>query len=193
MFQPHSALTRIVIAAVASTGELISVDEELMTIYDPETDDVSWLNIDDPVMGGRSRSQTRVVNRGSGKCALRFAGEVSLENNGGFCSTRTDGKAWDTSGATGFAIELVGDGRRYKFTVRTDEDERGSYRVSFDTRDGVRERHTFAFDDFEMYDRGRHLPNAAALDVSRIQALGFLISDKQAGPFRLDVFSIRAA
>ena len=42
-----------------------------------------WLSVDDVVMGGRSASQIEILRDG-----LRFHGELSLENGGGFASIR---------------------------------------------------------------------------------------------------------
>jgi hypothetical protein len=161
-------------------------------LYHPRRAATDWITVDDPVMGGRSTSNAREVESEDGEPALRFAGEVSLENNGGFCSTRTEGQSWKAPGAHGFTVDVLGDGHAFKLTVRTSGHTRGSYRVTFEPGAGEREQHTFLLDDFELWDRGTRLPNAAPLDPSDVQSIGFLISDGQAGAFQLDIFSIAA-
>ena len=53
-------------------------------IFDFGEAEQPWSSIDDPVMGGVSRSRMSVRNG-----IAEFAGVVSLENNGGFASTRS--------------------------------------------------------------------------------------------------------
>ncbi len=153
------------------------------------TDASDWINVDDPVMGGVSRSHTTLVG-----AALVFAGEVSLANSGGFCSTRTEGRTWNLPAEiSSFALTVRGDGRRYKFTVRTDANESGSYRHDFQTRQGELTSHVFAIGDFEMYRRGKHLPDAPELDPKTVRSIGMLISEAQAGAFKLEIIGIEAA
>ena len=46
--------------------------------------------------------------------------------------------------------------------------------------------------DFQPMFRGRVVTDAPALDPARIRVFGFLIADRQAGPFRLVIESIQA-
>lgn len=61
----------------------LSADEPTPML--PTQAPVSWTVVDDRVMGGVSRS--RIEDSGDG--TLRFAGVMSLANNGGFASVRT--------------------------------------------------------------------------------------------------------
>ena len=72
-----------------------------------------WEIVNDGVMGGVSRSRLTVANRTG-----VFAGEVSLENSGGFASVRSRPESLPAAGATGFLVRVRGDGHRYKFTAR---------------------------------------------------------------------------
>jgi hypothetical protein len=47
-----------------------------------------------------------------------------------------------------------------------------------------------SFADFVAVRRGQHLRYAPAFDKSKIRALGFLISDKQYGPFSISIDEI---
>lgn len=165
----------------------------MIELYEPANDELEWINVDDRVMGGVSKSDTRLVEGDNGEASLVFTGEVSLENNGGFCSMRSEGKEWHfTEDIAGFELEARGDGKSYKFTVRTDQHQQGSYRHEFDTIEGVKATYLFALEDFELYHRGTHL-DAPTLDPTTIESIGILVSDKQAGEFELEIFRIRAA
>lgn len=143
-----------------------------------------WASIDDVVMGGRSSSRLEWLE-GEG---ATFAGSVSLEDNGGFASVRSAPGRHDLGPYTGIALRLRGDGKRYKLNLRTDPGLDGvSYRVRFPTEEGAWKTIHIPFSDFEPRRRGRPVSEADPLDPGAIVTFGFLISDRQEGPFRLDV------
>jgi len=150
----------------------------------------AWQIVNDDVMGGVSTSQFQITTNG----AAVFSGEVSLENNGGFASVRSPPARSDLSGCIEFVLRLRGDGHRYKFTVRMDSGfDSPLYQCGFTTTRGAWAEHRLSFKDFVPTFRGRVLTDVPPLDPTRIQSVGFLIADKQAGPFRLEIESIRAA
>ena len=83
--------------------------------FDDAADATLWRPVDDVVMGGVSRSAFGIAEPG----IARFSGNVSLENFGGFASVRTPPRDWDTASATAFVLRVRGDGKQYKFTLRT--------------------------------------------------------------------------
>ena len=100
----------------------------------------------------------------------------------------------DLTGCGCFVIRLRGDGRRYKFTVRTETGfDAPLYQCAFETKRGEWEEHRLAFKDFVPTFRGRTLTGVPPLNPANVTSVGFLISDQQAGPFRLEIVSIRAA
>lgn len=142
-----------------------------------------WRAINDGVMGGISRGALHV------KDAIGvFSGETSLANNGGFASVRRDPEAMDLSAAPGVVLRIRGDGRRYQLRLYTDQLPRGAaYRASFQPTAGEWQRVELSWRDFTPMFRGRRLEGIAPLDPSRIDQLGLMIVDRQAGPFRLEL------
>lgn len=146
-----------------------------------------WTSVDDRVMGGVSAS--RIVATPEG---LEFSGAVSLANNGGFASIRARPRAYDLAGTTALLLRVRGDGQTYKLALRTDEAFDGvQYQARFATRAGEWIEVVMPMTDFQPTFRGRQV-EAPALDPGRIRGFGLLIADRQAGPFRLVVESIRA-
>jgi monofunctional biosynthetic peptidoglycan transglycosylase len=142
--------------------------------------------VDDAVMGGRSRSSA-VLDGG----ALRFEGEVSLEDGGGFASIRSAPAPLDLSGAAGLALRVRGDGKRYKVNLRTDDALDGvTWQAAFETATGGWEVILLPFEGFAPMVRGRPAPAAGPLQPGRIRTVGLLISDRQAGPFRLELAAV---
>ena len=62
-----------------------------------------------------------------------------------------------------------------------------SYRHSFATAKGEWLEIVLPFDEFEPSFRGRLLPDQPKIDPTFIRQIGFMITDKQQGDFRLEV------
>ncbi len=145
--------------------------------------------IDDVVMGGRSWS--RLAHDAAAALAA-FEGEVSLEDGGGFASVRSEPTPRDLSAFRGLALRVRGDGRRYKLNVRTDAAfDCVTWQAAFRPAPGAWEEVSLPWPAFEPRFRGRPVA-AGALDAARVVTLGLLVSDRQAGPFRLELAWIAA-
>jgi hypothetical protein len=161
------------------------------TLFDfsASTNTAAWQIVNDDVMGGISRSSFHLTHS-----VAIFQGEVSLENNGGFASLRSLPAHHDLGGCDAFLIRVCGDGRSYKFTARTSRTFDGPiYQVAFKTKKGKWEELCLPFKEFVPTFRGRVLPGEPPLDPEKVTSVGFLIADKQAGAFRLEVAWIKAA
>ena len=166
------------------------MSDERMVLFDFSTEAQlrQWMVINDGVMGGVSRS-TFLKNDPEGAV---FAGEVSLENYGGFCSAsaRLDLPV-DASAFDGIALRCKGDGKTYKLTLKNDQSFGGfSYQFRFAVASGDWMTIKAPFNEFRASFRGQAVPDALPLNPAVIQSVGLLIADKQAGAFRLEVQSI---
>ena len=162
--------------------------KSITPIIDFSEDSDAWRSIDDVVMGGVSASKF-VVSDGIGV----FKGNVSLENNGGFASARSKPGSFDLSDFDGLCIRIRGDGKSYGFRLRTNSNFDGiSYQARFNTKAGEWIELKFDIDVFEAVFRGRKVPNADPLDPSAIKSFGVIISDKQEGPFQIEIDYIAA-
>ena len=150
--------------------------------FDDAADAALWGPVDDVVMGGVSRSAFDQAEPG----IARFGGNVSLENFGGFASVRTPPRDWGTAGAAAFVLRVRGDGKAYKFTLRTGDGFDGiQYQARFVAPAGEWTDVRLPVRDFVATFRGRKVPFAPSLDAAKVRALGLMISDQQAGPFEL--------
>jgi len=141
-----------------------------------------WHPIDDVVMGGVSHSMLQPYSRG----IACFSGVVSLQHGGGFASVRTEPRQWNTAGASAFVVRCHGDGRHYKFTVRTDDGFDGvQYQARFQPPRGEWTEVELPVASFVASFRGRPVTGAGPLDPGKIRQLGLMVSDKQAGAFEL--------
>lgn len=146
-----------------------------------------WRSVDDVVMGGVSDSRLATASPDT----VAFEGHVSLDHGGGFASIRAPDGPHDLSAFDGLLIRARGDGNRYKLTVYTGASSRVSYRFPFVADDEWTE-YFASFDALTPMIRGRHASDAPPFVPSAITTLGFLIGDKQAGSFQLELRWIKA-
>jgi len=166
-----------------------AASEKVLFDFQAATNSPAWQIVNDDVMGGVSTSQFQILTNGGAV----FSGVVSLENNGGFASVRSSTVRQTLSGTEAFVLRVRGDGRRYKFTARTDPGfDAPNYQLTFTTKRGEWEEHRLAFKDFVPTFRGRVLTDVPPLNPAKIASVGFFISDKQVGPFRLEMSWVKA-
>jgi monofunctional biosynthetic peptidoglycan transglycosylase len=159
----------------------------MTAVIDFDAPQEPWQSIDDAVMGGVSHSEM-VISDG----IAVFRGVVSLDNNGGFASVRSQPRLHDLSELEGLVVRVRGDGKRYGFRVRTTSRFDGvSYQVALETPAGEWREVVLPFDRFEPVFRGRRVADAPALDPGTIRTFGLIIAGSQAGPFRLELEWIR--
>ena len=185
---PHRFLIPATLALLFAMN-IHAATDKIVYDFQKATNTAAWQVVNDDVMGGVSASSFRLTNG-----VALFQGSVSLENNGGFASVRSLPASHNLSGCKAFVIRVRGDGRRYKFTVRTDPSfDSAIYQCSFTTKKDEWEEHRLPLKQFTPTFRGRALPGEPPLDPAKISSVGFLISDKQDGPFQLEVAWIKVA
>jgi hypothetical protein len=179
----------LIIGLILSSGAGVMAEEKILYDFTDAQAVADWVAIHDVVMGGVSSGGIESTETGS----MLFGGIVSLENNGGFASIRSLPKNRDLGAYEGIVVRLRGDGKSYKLNLKTDSTFDGIlYRVSFDTIEDEWQTLRFPFAEFRASFRGRAVPDAPELDSARIVSVGLLISDKQEGPFRLELDRIGA-
>jgi NADH dehydrogenase [ubiquinone] 1 alpha subcomplex assembly factor 1 len=163
--------------------------EKVLYDFSANADPTEWQVVNDDVMGGESSSRFVITNG-----AAVFSGDISLANSGGFASVRTLPRPPEAGAYRRAVVRVRGDGRRYKFTARMGRQFEGVvYQAAFGTKQGEWQETRLEFDDLVPTFRGQTLANVARLDPGALSSVGFLISDKQAGPFRLEIAWIKVA
>lgn len=187
-FQPTCLLAAGACFWLALSVNADSASAKTLFDFAGPTNAPTWQVVNDDVMGGVSTSKFDVTNG-----VAVFRGELSLENNGGFASVRSLPARLDLAAGDAFVIRVRGDGRRYKFTARTDRSfDSPIYQASFPTKPGEWEELCLPMKEFVPTFRGRVLSGQPPLDPKKVTSVGFLISEKQAGPFKLEVAWIKA-
>jgi monofunctional biosynthetic peptidoglycan transglycosylase len=169
---------------------MVECQTEQRTILSFEPDAVSdWFVVNDGVMGGVSSSRIRPA---SDDIAI-FEGHLSLENNGGFASVRARINEGVLSKASGVVLTVRGDGKRYQLRLRMGGNWDGvAYAVSFETTADTWTTIEIPLEQFQPIFRGFVPRNARALNTSRVQQIGLMVTDKQEGPFRLEISKLEA-
>lgn len=188
----------IAVVTLATSVSLVTIGEEDVRDMEPRGKPVvdfariqasSWQAVNDGVMGGLSQSRLSDTDAGTAV----FKGVVSLENNGGFALVRTLLDEVDLSKYDGLAVRVLGDRKRYRLRLRTEDRFDGiAYQAAFDTAGDLWQVLEIPFASFLPTYRGRTPRDAPPLDISKIRQIGLMIADKQEGSFRLEIAWVRA-
>ena len=158
--------------------------EKTIIDFSSPDEQARWEIINDSVMGGVSESRISIIDN---RAAL-FQGVVSLENYGGFASMRTLPQNFNIAECRGLTVRVKGDGKDYRIRLKTDTSYEGiAYQSHFSTEKDKWIIARLPFDAFTPVFRGRIIEDAPELDTSIIRRIGFMIADKQTGPFRLEI------
>ncbi len=178
---------RILVAAlVLSLCGQVATEQALRPLLDFDGPDASqqWQAVNDGVMGGVSDGQFRITD----DTTLEFFGTLSLENNGGFASVRTKPMDLDINGGDTIVVRVKGDGRDYVLNIYTKSRRMAfSYRASLPTAKGQWTEVAIPLADFIPTAFGRRVQGMGPVQPDQINGLGVMLSDKQAGPFRMEV------
>ena len=102
-----------------------------------------------------------------------FSGYLSLENNGGFASTRAVFDDLDLIGFAGLRLRVKGDGRRYQVRIRTNSHFDGvAYSSEFATDAGKWTEVFLPFSKFRPTFRGRVPTGVGPIDRASIRQIG---------------------
>ena len=167
---------------LSSTLVAADKDQVLFDFTKPDAAE-AWVNVNDGVMGGVSDGRFRITDNET----MEFFGTLSLENNGGFASVRARPTEVNLKSNDSIVARVRGDGREYTFNLYVPRDSgRYSFRQTFKTKKDKWIEVSFPVDKFVATWRGRVFPDQK-LDPSKVNSVGFLLADKKAGPFKLDV------
>ena len=167
----------------------IMAEEKTLATFESEDCLEAWTSVNDGVMGGISKGGISRTEQGT----LIFKGELSLENNGGFASIRMKPTPLDLSGMTSLIVKAKGDGRTYWLELRAaNQMAASSYRAYLPTKAGEWQEISVPLADFKLQAFGRDLPSKA-LDSAAVASVGITLADKKAGPFELEIESMKAS
>ena len=152
--------------------------------FNSNSDINNWKIVNDEVMGGKSESKFYLNPDGNGT----FEGNVSLDNNGGFCSVKYIFEPLTINKNKLFCIRCKGDGKKYQFRVKTNRGDSHSYVYSFQTSTDW-QTIEIPVSELQPTYRGRKLdtPN---YDGSNLEEIAFLIGNKKEEAFQLLIAKI---
>ena len=149
-----------------------------------------WSSVNDNVMGGISQGGFSWDPAGYGV----FLGALSLANNGGFSTIRSEARDLGLGDSDGIVLRVRGDGRTYNLNLLASDNrfEIGNWRVPLPTTAGEWTEVRVPFDRFVFTVMGRQVRGKGSLDSADVRSISFSISDKNETPFRLEIDSIGA-
>lgn len=143
-----------------------------------------WQAVNDGVMGGISSGRFKITP----DKALEFFGTLSLENNGGFASVRTKPTELGIKAGDTLVVRVRGDGRDYVLNMYTKSRRMAfSYRAPLPTTKDEWREVEIPLADFIPTAFGRRVQGMGPVEPDQISGLGFMLSDKKPGEFRVQV------
>jgi hypothetical protein len=161
---------------MAGSGDKIDFGKEKVTR--------GWMTVNDGVMGGRSQGEISFTED-----AMIFQGNLSLENNGGFSSIRTNWGNYDLSKYEKIIIRIKGDGRQYGFVLsNASRFYLPNHKFEFTGKKGEWTTVEMPLKAFHEEVMGKKTGNIIQEEtLERIIRMGVILSDKIEGPFRLEI------
>ena len=169
----------VLLAQVAAQDTLLP----LFAFVSPEAAQ-KWQAVNDNVMGGVSDGRFKITPDKT----MEFSGRLSLENNGGFASVRTKPAELGITPGDTLVVRVKGDGREYVLNIYTKSRRMAfSYRAPLPTTKDEWTEVSVPLDKFIPTAFGRRVQGMGPVEPDQINGLGFMLSDKQPGAFKLEV------
>ena len=161
-------------------------EDTLIPLFDFTEADApkQWQTVNDGVMGGVSEGKFKITDTKT----MEFFGTLSLANNGGFASVRTKAKKLSLEKDDTLVAKIRGDGRQYMLNLYPNKQRMAySYRATVQTKKDEWIEVKVPLDKFEATSFGRIVKNAGLVKPEEINSLGFMLGDKKAGPFKMEI------
>ena len=161
-------------------------EDKMIPLFDFTEADApkQWQTVNDGVMGGVSEGKFKITDTKT----MEFFGTLSLANNGGFASVRTKVKKLSLEKDDTLVAKIRGDGRQYMLNLYPNKQRMAySYRATVQTMKDEWIEVKFPLDKFEATSFGRIVKNAGLVKPEEINSLGFMLGDKKAGPFKMEI------
>jgi len=161
-------------------------EDTLIPLFDFTEADAAkqWQAINDGVMGGVSEGKFRITDVKT----MEFLGTLSLANNGGFASVRSKSKKLGLETGDTLVAKVKGDGREYTLNLYPARSRTAfSYRATIKTKKGEWIEVKVPLDEFEATSFGQVVREAGAVKPEEVSSVGFLLGDKKAGPFKMEI------
>jgi NADH dehydrogenase [ubiquinone] 1 alpha subcomplex assembly factor 1 len=175
-------LPAVALIAIASTLPAPAESgEKILFDFQKDGEVQGWAIEDDGVMGGVSKGTFRINDDGHAE----FAGEVSLDNDGGFSSLQWNFDPIAVQDYSTFVIRLRGDGKRYLLLTESKPGDRHYYQAEFQTGTDW-QTIEIPFKDMTPHFRGDRLdqPNFEGKTMAQVR---FMIANGKAESFRLEI------
>ena len=179
------SLTCITLVMLAF-GAFVMAEDTLNALFDLTGTDAAkeWQTVNDGVMGGVSEGKFKITDTKT----MEFLGTLSLANNGGFASVRTKAKKLRLEKGDTLVAKVKGDGREYTLNLYLNKSLIAfTYRATVQTKKDEWIEVKVPLDKFEATSFGRPVKNAGAVKPEEVNALGFTLGDKKAGPFKMEI------
>ena len=173
------------VAVAVPDGVVCHGRREAEVLFDFTSPDAAteWQTVNDGVMGGVSEGNSNYRRQDPGVLRHPVPGRQRW-----FCVVRTKAKKLDLEKGDTLVAKVRGDGREYSLNLYVNKPLIAfSYRATVQTKKDEWIEIKVPLDKFEATSFGNLVKDAGPVNPTEVNALGFLLGDKKAGPFKLEV------
>ncbi|MEL7338947.1 MAG: CIA30 family protein [Bacteroidota bacterium] len=169
---------------ILGCGLLLSSNVGIELDFGSEKDGTDWQTLNDGVMGGLSNGQVALTPN-----ALKFFGEVSLDNYGGFTSVKSPFGQYDLSNAKKLTIRYKTEGQLISISLEnSDAFYKPYYKLLLPDTKGKWMTAEANISDFKEYNLGQETAIAISDGFLKgVKRIGFITSEKRAGRFAVEI------
>jgi len=149
-------------------------------------DNINWQIVNDGVMGGKSQSEAVLLPN-----SLLFKGNLSLENNGGFASIRSPFENFDFSNAKYIEIRYRSEGGDFNFRLEQSRYFFNPYLAMKLANSSEWSTLKIKTSDLNVLRMGKELGKIDKDQKIKAKRLSIMKSDKQPGPFQIEIDYIK--
>lgn len=144
----------------------------------------NWRVVNDGVMGGLSKGSLSFTEN-----SAFFSGTVSLENNGGFSSFRSDFSDKDLSEYSRVSLKYKSSGISMAMTIQVSEVWYvPNFKKELPSTKGNWKVLTINLDEFQKHYIGKPMEDMMKKnDIKEIVRIGFITNEKKAGEFSFEI------
>ena len=149
-----------------------------------------WYSLNDGVMGGLSQGMSQ-----SGPGYMKYMGQLSLANNGGFSQIRMDIEDGAFSGAEGIELRVRGTDQNRKFkifaTASTSDWNLNMWEADLPALQTDWFTVRVPFNQLKLQIMGEYVENGGLISGDMVKKIGFFIMDKNTDEFEMHVEYIK--
>jgi len=178
---------RLILTFVFCLTGLLSIGQ-IEYNFGKQKDGADWVAVNDGVMGGLSKGELSLTNK-----SLKFTGNISFKNNGGFASFRNRYALYNLQYASTIEIKYRSTGQIMALSLEpNDVFYKPTFRVLLEDTDMAWKTKEIGISEFFECILGEPTGKKITANIlAKIKRIGFINTEKKEGNFEIEIKYLR--